>query len=208
MAGATLIELRRLVRAEAGLQATDALFTDTDLNDLINAAIDAIESEHRWPWNQVTATAPLAAGATSISLPADWEATRALFIGDEELEEVAISDLLAWGTDHTGQPQVWAQDVDAVRVRPAPQEEVTVTHVYYRTTTPLSADTDTTAMPAKFARGAVASKAAELAHHRQGSRPQAEAKSIAAVQWITRMRRAVRGSTRPIGPRIRPGSWL
>jgi hypothetical protein len=208
MDSAALIQLRRLIRTSAGLSPSDDFFTDDVLNDVINMAIDEVEDEARWPWQQATEVVTVAAGTAVIPVPEMWRATKALFDDIRELREVSITDALAWSTLNLGAPQVWAQDTEQVLVRPAPGSEMVLTMVFYMVPIPLVLDTDMPMMPASFARGAVVAKAAELVYTREGERSQAADKLAAYEKWITRMRRDGRRSTGPPRVRIRPGGWL
>lgn len=208
MDSAALIQLRRLTRSSSGLSPADDMFTDDVLNDLINQAIDEVESEARWPWQQATETVTVTGGSSVVPVPESWRATKAVFDENRELREVAITDALAWSSTHLGHPQVWAQDTEQLLVRPTPGSDIPLTLIFYMVPMPLVLDTDMPMMPAAFARGAVVAKASELVYTREGERSQAADKLAAYEKWITRMRRDGRRSTGPPRVRIRPGSWL
>jgi hypothetical protein len=48
---ATLMQLRRLVRSRLGIPVADDFMPDHVIDDHVNLAIQAIESEFRWPWS-------------------------------------------------------------------------------------------------------------------------------------------------------------
>lgn len=209
MAGLSLLDARRLARAGAGLQSTDGLFTDPVMNDIVNEAAAIAEGEVRPPWRQVTATAAISSGTPDVTpMPTNWAETKTVFEGENELDEVSISDLLSFGTTLTGAPRFWTQDADAIRIRPKPAGSYTLTWVYYRVPPLLVADADTTLMPADLAISIIVPKACELVLLRQGDRVLADAKAAAYATAMPRLRKRARGSSGPMKVRVRPGSWI
>lgn len=208
MTGLTLVDARRLVRSGTGLQATDALFGDPVLTDIINEAQAIAESEVRPPWRQVVTTVAVSSAEPDVTLPTDLVEAKALFYDDFELTEVSITDALALGTDASGAPQCWTIEADQIRLRPQPDTDYTLTLVYYCEPPVLVSNGDVTLMPQDLARSVIVPKACELVHLRQGDRVMADSKATAYAQAMTRLRRRARGSTRPMRVRIRSGSWI
>jgi hypothetical protein len=206
-----LLHLRRLVRSRLGVPSTDQMFTDDQLDDHINLAIEAVDAEQRWPWQEQMETTILDEMTPDISLGPAWRATRGLFRDDQiELKLVSPSDILSWyvsSTDVTGLPEVWAPIGDRIVVRPLPSGQVKLVHYFYTQPVWLRHDDDEPDIPDQFV-GAIIAKAAELLSTREDDRAAAAAHSIEYRDWIDRMRRDVRRSTTPVQIRVRPGSWL
>jgi hypothetical protein len=189
-----------------GVPASDDFFTDTVLNDTINLALEQVDAEQRWPWDEVVDQFPLAVGADTIVLP-DRRATRSVLYKDTELGMVAPGDLYRVPTTTAGTPEIFAEVEGAITVRPVPTVAVTLTHVGYYQAIALVVDADTSPLPQPY-RGAVVSAAAAMLSAREDDQT-ARAAHLADYQgWIQRMRREVRGTVKPTTPRIRPGSWV
>jgi hypothetical protein len=203
---ATLMQLRRLVRSRLGVPMTDDFFTDDVLDDSINLAIDTIETEFRWPWQERIETVTVTPAEPDVAMPVGWRATHGLFNGEEELACISALDILSW-SDTPGAPTVWAPVGDSLLVRPLVQTSTELTHFYQRDPVWLREDTDTPDMPAQFS-GAIVAKAAELLSNREDNRAAAGVHLTDYTQWIVRMRRELRRSTGPIRVRVRPGGWV
>jgi hypothetical protein len=206
-----LLHLRRLVRSRLGVPAGDQMFTDDQVDDHINLAVDTVDGEQRWPWQEQIDTVNLDEMSPDIALGPGWRATRGLFRDDQtELKLVSPSDVLSWyvsSTDVAGLPEVWAPIGDRIVVRPLPSGAVRLVHFFYTQPVWLRSDDDEPDIPDQFI-GAVIAKAAELLSTREDDRAAAAAHSIEYRDWIDRMRRDVRRSTTPVQIRVRPGSWL
>lgn len=203
----SLMQLRRQVRSRIGVPSSDGFQDGEVLDDSINQAVQTLESEQRWPWHEAVGNPAILAGASSFAVPADWRATRSLFIGDDELFAVAPADLYQRDITQTGQPEVFAVINNSVELRPVATADVTFTHLYYRTTALLVDDDDTLLMPDQFS-GAVIAKAAELLSFREDDRAAASAHLAEYLQWVQRIRRDVRRTTGPVRVRVREGSWI
>ena len=203
----TLLQLRRRTRSRLGVLVSDQFFDDGVLDDHINLAIDAIQSDHRWPWLETFKTISTVAGQDNYSLPDDWFAARGLYIGDDELPLIAPSDLMIRPTDHSGRPEVWAVVNNKVYVRPLPAGVYPMNLLYYRGVQDLENDDDTLDMPNQFS-PAVVAKAAELLSLREDDRGAAGAHAAEYAEWLQRMRRSVRRTTGPVRIRVREGSWV
>jgi hypothetical protein len=206
-----LLHLRRLVRSRLGVPVTDQLFTDDQLDDHINLAVEAVEAEQRWPWQEHAEVVYLDEMTPDIALAPSWRATRGLFLDNgTELKLVSPSDVLSWyvsSTDVAGEPQVWAPIGDRIVLRPLPTGAVKLTHYFYTQPVWLRADGDEPDMPEQFI-GSIVAKAAELLSTREDDRAAAAAHNVEYREWIDRMRRDVRRSTTPTQIRVRAGSWL
>jgi hypothetical protein len=208
----TLMQLRRLVRSRLGVPTSDQMFQDDQLDDHINLAVEAVEAEQRWPWQEHVDTVYIEPNTPDIPLGPRWRATRMLLVADTkvELQLVSPSDVLSWyvsAVDVGGPPTVWAPIGDHIVVRPLPSEQIALTHYYYSHPNWLRGDDDEPETPSQFV-GAIVAKAAELLSVREDDRAAAGAHNVEYNQWIERMRRDVRRSTSPVRIRVRAGSWL
>lgn len=207
-----LLHLRRLVRSRLGVPPTDQMFTDDQLDDHINLAVETVEAEQRWPWQERVDTVTLTSDDPNIALPANWRATRGLYRAEDaiELSLASPSDILSWAVTSTaigGLPQVWSPIGDRIVVRPQPVDPIDLTHHYYIQSVWLRADQDQPTIPNQFV-GSIIAKAAELLATREDDRAAAAGHNLEYNDWIDRMRRDVRRSTGPVTPRVRAGSWL
>lgn len=203
----TLIQLRQMVRSRIGVPASDRFQDPTEIDAAINLAVDTVESEQRWPWQERVTTATLTAGDPLMPMPSDWASSRALFIDDSELVNIAVADLYRRPLTPQAQPDVWALVNDEISVRPVPDTAHVVTHIYYRAHTALTADEHALDMPDRHA-VAVVAKAAEHLSIREDDRSAAAAHLAEYMTAIARMRRDVRRSTGPTRIRIREGGWV
>lgn len=202
-----LAQLRRSVRSRLGIPVTDQFQTDDVIDEHINIAIQTIEQEARWPWQETADTVTIHDNSGQFNVPADWKATRAILSGRHQLTIVSPIDLLISPVTDTGNPQI-ATIVDrTVKLRPSPPAGSKLVHVYYRTPTLLADDEDSPQMPTEYA-PAIIAKAAELMSVREDDRAAAAAHAGEYGQWMARMRRDARRTTGPVVPRQRPGAWV
>lgn len=207
--GVTLMQLRRRTRSRLGVPLSDAFFTDDILDDHINLALDVIDSEHNWPWNERHEQVDVGTdGVVALTTP-PRRTMRSVFVQGIELRPISSSDLLRdfGSTPRTGVPSAWAELASEIVVRPVPGEVMKADVVYYVTSIPLAADADMLTMPDQYA-GSVIAKAAELLSVREDNGSAAERHAAEYAQWLGRMRRALRRSTGPIQPRVREGGWV
>lgn len=130
-------------------------FSDADsttLTDLINDAYEDIWTREAWPFKTTEATVSVTAGDDSPTMPADFG--KVLAVGDntnstelefwraDQLQLDTIGSLTA-----TGQPVIYYFLGNTFKVYPVPDAAYTLTLKYVKTFTPLSADTDTPALP-------------------------------------------------------------
>lgn len=206
-----LRHLRRLVRSRLGVPMSDQMFTDDILEDNINLAVETIEAEQRWPWQEHVEEVTIDPVEPDIELGATWRATRGVYVVTDngatvELSLVSPSDLLSVNGTQSA-PDVWAPVGNRIMVRPLPSGTVTLLHYFYTQPEWLRGDDAEPAIPDQYA-GAIVAKAAELLSVREDDRAAAAGHSADYEAWIDRMRRDVRRSTTPVRVRVRPGSWL
>lgn len=204
---ATLMQLRRLVRSRLGIPVTDDFMPDHVIDDHVNLAIQAVESESRWPWQDAVDKVTVTHDAPDIVLGPGWRATRAVFMGEAELSLVSPGDLLSWNTTSSDIPKVWCPLGEVVAVRPLVNGPTDLVHYWYRQPVWLREDTDVSYIPDQYA-GAIVAKASELLAARESSGGDATRHAAEYTQAITRMRRDTRRSTGPVRPRVRPGGWI
>jgi len=203
----SLMQIRRKVRTRTGTPGSDQFNDDGVIDDAVNMAIQSIESEQRWPWLQAITPHTVTAGDPTIVLPADWRATRFLFLDDDELVGISPSDLYMRPTNQHGRPEVYAIIGSEIHVRPVPASEFVLNHLYYRTAGTLTDDADTVVLPDQFV-GAIVAKAAELLSIREDDRAAAASHLAEYAQWVVRMRREARRISGPLRVRVREGSWI
>jgi hypothetical protein len=205
----TLLQMRRLVRTRLGVPVHDNMMRPELIDDCVNLAIQEIEEQHRWPW-QETVQDPAPTVTTDepyFDVPEGWRATVTLLRDTTELQQFSYADLMRYPSSATGAPTVYALIGDRIHVRPYPQAETTLIHIYIGTPTLLTADTDEPEIPAGYT-GAIVAKACELLAIREDNRAAAATHAATFAQWMGNMRKDNRRTTGPITPRIRPGNWV
>ena len=204
--GVPLVALRQMVIDRLGVPAHDEFFTPTILDTNINLALTAIESEHRWPWNE-RAVETTINGTAELAVPDDWRATRAIINKTTEFIEWTYYDLvIRFGTE-VALPTHFSLLGRTLYFRPIPPGEIEVVHLYYAEPKLLAADIDEPNLPTQHI-GTLVAKAAQLCSVREDDRPSADSHLAEYLQGMDRMRKEVRGTTRPTQIRVRPGSWL
>ena len=204
---ATLMQFRRLVRSRLGIPITDDFMPDPVLDDHINLAVQTLESEARWPWDDAVATVTINQTTPDIALPKNWRATRSVLCGEWELQLLSPIDILRW-IGRTGDiPQVWCPLDDVITVRPTPGSDVQVVHYYYTQSPVLRDDDDVPTVPEQYG-GAIVAKAAELLSARESDGGGATRHGAEYKDWVARMHRETRRSTTPTRTRVRPGGWI
>jgi hypothetical protein len=205
-----LAALRRAVRNRIGSPTSDDFFTDDVLTDVINLAINQIEEQQMWPWTERLDAPVLAPGVTTVTLQPDWRATRSIVLtapNTWELDNVAAADIMRYRTNTTGPPRVFAEIGGGIQVRPIPDSTYPLSHLYYSQTPQLVNNADVPLMPDRFA-GAIVTTATLILSEREGNKAMSQLYSADQTNWVNLMRRAVRRTTGPVTPRVRPGSWL
>jgi hypothetical protein len=206
---ANLMTLRRLVRGRIGVPIQDDFFTDPVIDDHINLAIQAIESEYHWPWADGLDAVTLSAGSPGLPYPSDYRATRTIMDGPIELTAVAPGDLMTFlgFTNTSATPAVYCPMDDVIMIAPVPASDRSLTHYWYRQPAWLVDDIDRCLIPDRFT-GAIVAKASSLLSSREGANADATRHGQEFTEWIARMRRDVRQTTSPMRVRVRPGGWL
>jgi len=202
-----LMQLRRLVRARVGVPVTDDFLPDHILDDHINLACQTIDSEGRWPWNEVGEVVTLTGASPDIIPAEDWRSTRAVIHDQRELGLVAPADLLRVFDLTSDLPTVWCPMGDVIAVRAKPAGTIEVMHYYYRECMWLYDDNDSPRLPGAYT-GALVAKAAELLATRESSGGDVSRHAEEYAKWVTRMRRETRRSTTGVHVRVRPGNWV
>ena len=202
-----LAQLRRSVRSRMASPVNDQFLTEDVVDEYINVAIQTIEQEARWPWQEIADTVHITDETGDFTVRADWKATRTIIAGRHQVQIVSPIDVLTYPTTSTGPPQIAAVVDRTVKMRPKPGIGEQLIHVYYRTPTPLVDDEDTAQMPTEYT-PAIIAKACELLSVREDDRAAAAAHAGEYNEWMVRMRRDARRTTGPIVPRVREGGWV
>jgi hypothetical protein len=207
-----LIQLREKVRNRAGVASGDQFITPQVIDDAINQALFQIDAEYHWPWLEETATVNLVVGQASYALPADHRTTRTVMYQAPNqravaLYEVAPATVYTTSSSAQGAPEGYALNGDQLVLVPAPAVAGTLLHLYYRTTLELVNDLDAPLIPDQYHPAVVAAAAGQLAM-REEMRGIKEACDADVAMWVRRMRGALRRSTGPVVPRVRPGGWI
>lgn len=202
-----LVKIRRTVRSRLGVPVTDQFQTDDMIDEHINIAIQTIEQEYRWPWQESIQTITIADTTGDVSVPTAWKATRTVMCSEQEVSAVSPIEVLSYSTNIFGIPSMFTIIDRTLKFRPVPQIGTVLLHVYYRTPDLLVDDDDEPQMPTEYT-PAIVAKAAELLSLRESDRVAAASHAGEYAQWLARMRKDIRRTTGPITPRIRPGSWV
>ena len=185
-----LVTLRKMVRDRLGVPAHDSFFTDPVVTTNVNLAIMSVESEYRWPWAERYVT--FQSDATGqFSTPANWRATRAVWVDRQQLEEMAPYMLLErYSSDPVGVPRHFSIINSIVYLRPIPSTDITISHLYFERATLLANDNDEPLIPTEHI-GTVIAKAAQLTSIREDDRPSADSHLAEYLTGIERMRKQI-----------------
>jgi len=201
-----LIALRQMVRDRIGVPPHDEFFKDTVLDTNINLAYAAIEGESRWPWAERYETLTVGVDG-EFDAPLNWRATRALTVDHSDLIEMTPYDMMIRFGDSAARPTHYSVVNGRFKVRPTPMSDIEMNHLYYVLPTLLAVDADAPSIPLEHI-GTLIAKAAQLCSVREDDRPSADSHLAEYLQGLQRMRKDVRGTTRPTRIRVRPGGWL
>jgi hypothetical protein len=202
---ANLMQLRQSVRARLGVGVNDNFVTDELIDSHINIAVQTIEAEGLWPWQERRVTLTTTANVEELALPTDWSRNRALKHQLNEIHHVVPYDLDRYRG--SGVPSHYSIIGNKMLLGPTPSSAMEVTLYYYKTPAYLAEDRSTPELPARYY-PAVIAKAAELMSIREDDRASAGSHLAEYLQWTNRMRRENRTTSRPAGRRIRPGGWV
>jgi hypothetical protein len=204
---ATLMHLRRLVRSRLGVPISDDFMPDHVIDDHVNLAIQAVESEARWPWQDMVETVTVTTAAPDIPLDPAWRATRAVFCGESELQLIAPGDLISWNETHGDVPRTYCPIGEVVAIRPLVNASTELVHYWYTQPLWLRDDEAVSNIPDQYA-GAIVAKASELLATRESSGADTTRHGAEYKDMVGKMRRDMRRSTGPVRVRVRPGGWV
>lgn len=203
-----LSELRTAVRTRLGVPSTDGFYTDAQLTDLVNEALQVISTERDWPWLSTSETITTVSGTATDSPPAGWMKTRSLCIdGYDPMEQRSLLEIRGVPTTDRGMPTIYDISGDVLIFRPVPDGVYSIIHDYFKVEPSLTADADTPLMPTQFHYSIVA-KASELAHLRQRDNTRAGAQLAEYNAWLGRMLDNRRRTSAPTRIRVRPGAAI
>lgn len=197
------------VRTRLGNPSTDGFFSDAQLSDLVNEALQITNAEADWPWLQATTTFATVAGTATYDPTAasGWVKTRTLSIdGFDSMSERSLIEIRDWGITPQGTPCMWALENELINLRPVPNAVFTVIHDYIKIEPEISS-TQTPLMPASY-RWSIVEYATYLAQLRQGNQQGAGAAKAAWQDWLEKMADHRRRTTGGQRIRVRPGSAL
>lgn len=144
-----LQDIRTRVRERLGMSTNDTAVTNAILTQLINASIRKIDLMHDWPWlvaTDATFTTTVAAQASysqaSSEVASNWRKTLFIISGDNYQLIYKQEKDLARFAQISGHPSFYTIEGDTIIISPKPDEAYTIRHVYIKTQTALSADTD------------------------------------------------------------------
>lgn len=197
------------VRTRIGNPSTDGFFTDAQIGDMVNEALQITNAEADWPWLQASTTFNTAIGTATYdpTSATGWVKTRGLCIdGQDAMAERSLIELREWGVVPTGTPAFWALENELINLRPVPNAVFTVIHDYIKIEPELSSTAEPL-MPASY-RWSIVEYACYLAQLRQGNEQGAGAAKAAWQDWLGKMADHRRRTTGGRRIRVRPGSAL
>lgn len=182
-----LTALRTAVRTRLGVPTNDALFTDTVVTSLINAALHAIETKHDWEWLEADETLATVASQTYVApTDTDWLRTISCTIsGRVPLERRTITELDLMLGD-SGTPRYWGVFNRKIELRPVPSAILSIKHRFVQAEPDLVSDSDTPLMPASF-HTSIVELAAHYGFRRSKNLPAAGAALSDYQAWEERM---------------------
>lgn len=180
-----LTALETAVRTRLGVPSTDALYTNTVLDALINASLHQFASEADFSWLEASETISTSNGTQNYSVNAN--ARRTISIKSSSgvvLKETSLDELDWWGAPQ-GDPRLFAFLGSSIYVVPVPVTGTTptLTHRYVRNEVDLSSGTDTPIVPTAYQQ-AIVEHAAYLAFRRAGNAQEAGAALAAYSRWV------------------------
>jgi len=183
---ATLATLRTSVYTKMGIPTTDGLLTSTKVNAFINEALNQLEGEGIWQWQEATETlSAVVTNATLTPSSTNYGRTVALTIpgGDPlELKPIAFLDKLV---NASGPPVFYGFWAGQLLIRPKADASYSFTHRYLKREVALVADGDTPLVPDRWS-PAVVEYAASLAYRSMNDADNA-ARCVSAYQdWVRR----------------------
>ncbi len=209
MAALTFATMLTAVRTRLGNPSTDGFYTDAQIGDFVNEALQIISTEADWPWQQATTTFATVSGTATYDPTAasGWMKTRGLCInGYNAMNQRSLIEVREFATTITGTPEFYCLENELLNLRPVPNAVFTVIHDYLKIEPELSSTAEPL-MPAQF-RWSIVEFATYLARLRAGDETGASAAKAAYDVWINKMADHRRRTTSPRRVRVRPGSAL
>lgn len=140
------------LRSRLSSTTDDALLTASSLLEDLNNGIAAFAEERDWPWLEATGTIALVAGTDTYDLPDGLTRIHMMTIDDAPvLEEVQYRDLLRWQLQAPGTPRYYATVAGTVVVAPMPISDSTISIFYQQEDAVLVGDSDSCAVPTRYA---------------------------------------------------------
>lgn len=185
-----LTSLIEATRTRLGVPASDAFFTDASITDLVNAAMEYISAQHDWYWLEQSESLSTVAGVETVATAATSQRTIALYdTTGIQLEWKPFHDLVRFPANATSNTlRFFGYRGSTLVLRPVPLATTAgaLTHIYRGTEPRLLSGTDTPLMPSQF-HDAIADKAANLGHLRQGDNNAAKIFQELCAEWINVM---------------------
>ncbi len=183
---ATLTTLQAAVQTKMGIPPSDSLITTAKITGFLNEAINALEGEGIWQWQEATETLNATVGnATLTPSSTNYGRTVALVLSGTdplELKSVSFLDRLA---NASGPPIFYGFYAGQLLIRPKADTSYSFTHRYVKREIALSAGGDTPLVPDRWC-PAVVEYAACLAY-RSINETEKAAQCLSAYQdWIRR----------------------
>lgn len=172
-------------RTRLGVPATDAMFTDAVILELLNFSIQKINGDHDWAWLEKSESINTVNGTAVYSVGADWIRTLLIQFSDyTPLEKVTIDRIRMLGSP-AGRPTFYSCFGDQLHVRPVPTGVTAMTHLYIKIEPDLAGPTDVPLMP-KVYQPILVEYAAYLGFLRVGDLQEAGSALARYERWLQR----------------------
>ncbi len=182
-----LATLRSAVRTRLGVPASDPIFTDGALTELVNSANHYLETEWDWPWLETTEDIATVIGTATYTPGATWMRTIDLRVANGALlRRVPIDELDFLSSAGTGEPRLFCVTGGQLTVFPTPSAVLTLKHRYVRSEPDLVNAGDTPLVPLSF-RSAIVEYASFLALRRSRDEGRAEVARSGYKEWLEQM---------------------
>lgn len=190
-----LTALMTATRTRLGVPSTDAFYTDANVTDLVNAAVQYLSMVEDWPWLEAVETISCVNATDVYATAATAQRTIVLYdaVGIP-LERKPLDELVHMGPATGANPRFFGYRGASLVLRPVPSSSFSLTHVYVGTETRLVSGSDLPTMPQQW-HDSIADYAAALGYLRAGDTTRAEPFFAAAERWVAQMRdRAARSA--------------
>lgn len=178
-------------RTRLGVPSSDAFFTDQVVTDLVNAGLQYISGQHDWPWLELSESLNTVAAAESVATSVNAQRTIALYdTTGIQLTYQPYHELVRFPANaQSNTLRFFGMRGGNVVLRPVPLGTVSaaLTHIYRSSEPRLLTGSDTPLMPQQF-HDAIADKAANLGHMRQGDLAAAKIYQELCAEWVASMR--------------------